>query len=125
MREEVPFEVLDSSAVMRLAKLRNPAGRYLLIDLVALFARDVPTQIVACQDALASGDFEALRRAAHAAKGNAGVLGAIEFGAICARIECRAASGVVSDLSAFVQTLPAAFHRAKAALDLIDVREET
>ncbi len=124
MRENVPFEVLDSIAVMRLAKMRSLAGRDLLIDLVALFARDVPTQIDACQDALARGDFEALRRAAHAAKGNAGVLGAVEFGAICARIEGRAESGDVSELSAFVQALPAAFHRAKAALDLIGVRED-
>jgi HPt (histidine-containing phosphotransfer) domain-containing protein len=109
-----PADVLDAEVVARLAALRVLAGQDVLGDLIVLFARDVPPQIAACRDALSRGDPEALRRAAHAARGDAATLGASELAALCARIE---AGG--SPIAPLVAALDPAFHRARTALEAI------
>ena len=116
MADAAPAEVLDDGAVARLGALRSLAGRDVLGELIALFSRGVPRQIAACREALGRGDAEALRRAAHAVRGDAGALGALELAALCARIETEAAEDRPGDLAAMVDALDPAFRRATAAL---------
>jgi two-component system sensor histidine kinase/response regulator len=112
-------DVLDAAALARLAELRVLAGRDVLGDLIALFMRDVPPQLAACRDALASADAEALRRAAHAARGDAGALGASELAALCARIEAEAIERWPGELPQLIGALDPAFHRARTALEAL------
>ncbi|TAK21550.1 MAG: Hpt domain-containing protein [Chloroflexota bacterium] len=114
---------LDSEALARLAKLGRLTDQNLLGDLVALFARDVPPRIAACQDALDRDDPESLRRGAHAIKGTAGALGARELGALCARIETEAGVATPGDVSGLVSALDSAFRRACAALEALSLEQ--
>jgi two-component system sensor histidine kinase/response regulator len=120
--DAAPNDILDAGALARLAELRVLAGRDVLGDLIALFVRDVPPQIAACRDALARDDAEILRRAAHAARGDAGALGASELAALFARVEAGAAAewpGRRGELAKLVDALEPAFHRARTALETL------
>jgi HPt (histidine-containing phosphotransfer) domain-containing protein len=117
-------DVLDAAALGRLAELRALAGHDVLGELIALFTREVPPQIAACLDAFARGEVEALRHAAHAARGVAAQIGASELAALCTRVEAGAAAGVSSHergaLDELVDALEPAFHRARTALEGLD-----
>jgi HPt (histidine-containing phosphotransfer) domain-containing protein len=117
--DAAPVDVLDVQVVARLAELRVLAGRDVLGDLIALFVRDVPPQLVACREALAGGEPDVLRRAAHAARGDAGALGASELAALCARIEAEAAAGWPGALPQLVDALDPTFDRARSALEAL------
>ena len=112
-----PPDVIDAAALARLAQLRELAGHDVLGELVVLFVREVPPQIAACVDALASADPEALRRAAHGARGSAATLGATELAALCARVEDGAPAAWPGELPALVGALDPAFLRARTALE--------
>jgi HPt (histidine-containing phosphotransfer) domain-containing protein len=117
--DAAPVDVLDVQVVARLAELRVLAGRDVLGDLVALFVRDLPPQLAACREALERTEPDVLRRAAHAARGDAGALGASELAALCARIEAEAAAGWPGELRPLVDALEPAFHRARSALEAL------
>ena len=126
MADAPPNDVLDVNVVARLAGLRALAGRDVLGGLIALFVRDVPPRLVACRDAFARAEPDALRRGAHAARGDAGALGARELAALCARIESDAARGWpgrdgIGELGKLVDELDPAFHRAKSALEAFEL----
>ena len=124
MADIPPTDVLDPAALARLGKLQRLPGRNFIGELVGLFRRDVPPQVAACQDALARGDSEALRRCAHAVKGSSGVLGARELGELCAQIELEATSDAPGDLTELVRALGPALDRANAALDKLVAESE-
>jgi HPt (histidine-containing phosphotransfer) domain-containing protein len=109
--------VLDPGAPARLARLSELAGRDVLGELIALFVVDVPRQIGDCREALGRADADALRRAAHAARGAAGVLGALQLTELCARIELDATAEWPGTLPGLVGALGPAFGRARRALE--------
>jgi HPt (histidine-containing phosphotransfer) domain-containing protein len=117
--DAAPVDVLDVQVVARLAELRVLAGRDVLGDLVALFVRDLPPQLAACREALERAEPDGLRRAAHAARGDAGALGASELAALCARVEAGAAAPWPGELPRLVDGLVPAFDRARSALEAL------
>jgi diguanylate cyclase (GGDEF)-like protein len=79
-----------------LARLREALG-----DAIGLaiqpFLEDMPAYLEEMEQAIAIGDAEALRRAAHAIKGASGNLGAAQLAAVAREIEELAEAALVSD----------------------------
>jgi HPt (histidine-containing phosphotransfer) domain-containing protein len=85
---------LDGAALER---LRESLGDELLADLVSTFLEDAPVQLAALRDALAAGDAEAARRAAHTLKSNGATFGAERFAETCRSLEEMAKAGALAD----------------------------
>jgi HPt (histidine-containing phosphotransfer) domain-containing protein len=108
--------VLDETALASLGGLVSDQGVELRREVARLFAADTPVRVAAMRAAVASGDAAALASAAHALKGEAGLIGAREVQALARELELlgRAGSTDVSDL--VLARLGAAYERARDAL---------
>ena len=83
-------DVVDDVVVRRLLALRDQVakpGEDVLGELLQLFERDSQLRLVALKDAVAHGDADARKSAAHALKGSAGNVGARRVAAMAAHIE--------------------------------------
>ncbi|HEV2861028.1 MAG TPA: Hpt domain-containing protein [Pyrinomonadaceae bacterium] len=86
--------VLDATEkAVELDVLRGLAGAQvegepdLIVELIDLYAEDSPRRLDAIRGALAAGDLEALRRAAHGLKGSSASLGARRVEMLCEKLE--------------------------------------
>jgi histidine phosphotransfer protein HptB len=85
--------VLDGAALDR---LRDSVGDEFVGELVGTFLDDAPVQLAALRAALAEGDAEAARRAAHTLKSNGATFGASGFAETCRRLEEMARDGALA-----------------------------
>lgn len=99
-----------------LERLRQFGGDALVAQIVEIFRGQAPTKLAAARAALAAGDGEGVRQAAHALKSSAGQLGAVAMQALCETIEHDARDGRLSGLAARVELLAQAFDDADAWL---------
>ena len=78
-----------------LSDLRASVGgdEEFLGELIDDFLGDAPNQLEALRHAVATGDAETARRAAHTLKGNGRTFGAIEFADLCQQAEAGAGAG--------------------------------
>ena len=86
VREHEP-RALDPSVLDEYRASAGADGDELIAALVGEFEREAPLRIRALEAALAAGDVPALRQAAHALKGGAGVIGAEGIVLMCRAIE--------------------------------------
>ncbi|HEX5268890.1 MAG TPA: Hpt domain-containing protein [Gemmataceae bacterium] len=98
----------------RLAMLRRVGGDKLIRDLIDLLMDGAPRKLEAARAALAAGDLDGVRRAAHALTSSAGNLGASETQAAALALE-RAAAGA-GDVAGLLAGLEGAWGRAREAL---------
>ena len=70
-------------------------------------------------DAVARGDSDAVRRLAHALKGDAMMVGALEMRALCAELERLGRQGRTADAVEVLESLQAAYARLGIALDAV------
>src|SRR3954468_18655650 len=85
--------LLDEAAI---AGLRDPdlgGDPEFLVEVVEAFLADTPPRIETLHTSLASGDGEALGRAAHSLKGSSGNFGAARMQTLCADVERLARAG--------------------------------
>ena len=75
---------IDAAALHR---LRNELGDDVVVDLVRTFLDDALELTSTIQDASARGDYDALKRAAHALKSTAVLMGADEVMRSCRELE--------------------------------------
>jgi len=73
--------------VQTLNSLRDATGADFLSELMNTFFEDTPIQFENMKNALAAGDAEAFRRAAHSLKSNAATFGAVKFSALARELE--------------------------------------
>lgn len=112
-------EVLDPAALARLDRL---GGERLVRRMVELFVELGEVRVAAAREGLASGDLDAVERAAHSLKSSAGNLGAGRLQAVAERVETRAeraggAGAGDGGLEDLVDRLAAAFAEARRALE--------
>ncbi|HEX8989744.1 MAG TPA: EAL domain-containing protein [Rhodocyclaceae bacterium] len=100
-------EPIDASL---LARLREALGNSIGLA-IQPFLEDMPAYLEEMEQAIAVGDTEALRRAAHAVKGASGNLGAMQLAAAAREIEELAEAALVSEAAE-----PLAHARAEYAL---------
>jgi len=85
-------------------------------EVIGLFLADAPLRIDAIEHALQAGDASALARAAHALKGAASNIGALQLYASCVELEATARSQLPVDGAACVARLQTQLQQTQAAL---------
>ena len=81
------------------------AEGHVVAELVGLFIEHAPPKITAIREAIAGGDAEAAKRAAHSLKGSSANVGARGMQQVCEQIEQAAAGGVLSQAPALLAQL--------------------
>jgi HPt (histidine-containing phosphotransfer) domain-containing protein len=107
---------IDLTLVQELLDLCDEEDLALFRELIGIFLGDAPARIAEVLDGCARGDFDLVERAAHALKGSAGNLGAIQVQALADQLQ---GAGRAADLAEVRSTAPAleqAFAEAAAEL---------
>jgi HPt (histidine-containing phosphotransfer) domain-containing protein len=108
-------DVLDRRALDTL--LGSVGGdREFLAELVDEYLDDSPRQFVTMRKALADGDCEALRRAAHSLKSNSATFGATKLSTMCRELEYKARDGELAGGSERISQAEAEFETVQIAL---------
>jgi CheY-like chemotaxis protein/HPt (histidine-containing phosphotransfer) domain-containing protein len=108
--------VLDQNVLDELRKLEADGAPDLLADLIGLFQQETPPLLDSIRDAVATGNADKLRAAAHTLKGSSGSLGARGLAALCADLERVGRSGSVAGAAALLAPLAAEYARVCVAL---------
>jgi HPt (histidine-containing phosphotransfer) domain-containing protein len=106
---------MDPSTIDRaaFAELQASAGAEFVAELVDTFLEEAPPMLAELERALAAGDAESFRRAAHSLKSNANTFGALALGARARALELGGlGAGNADALAALAQE----YARAAAAL---------
>jgi HPt (histidine-containing phosphotransfer) domain-containing protein len=90
-----------------------------LVELIQTYFDDSPVQLVAMEVALAAGDAESLRRAAHSLKSNSANFGALKLAATCKEVEEMAKAGVLAGAGEKITQVAAEYGQARVALEAI------
>ncbi len=96
------------------AELEASAGADFVKELVDTFLEEAPAMLAELERALAAGQAEAFRRAAHSLKSNANTFGALALGALARDLELGGLAA--GRQSAALERLGEAYRRAAAAL---------
>ncbi len=94
------------------AELQEAAGEEFVAELVGTFLEEAPVMLAEMRAALAAGNADGFRRAAHSLKSNSNTFGATRLGEMARDIEL---GGLVGD-AAPVNALETEYQRAAAAL---------
>jgi HPt (histidine-containing phosphotransfer) domain-containing protein len=79
--------VLDPAVIESLRRLTIPGEPDVLNEVLTLFRHDAPRRFERLRNALAAGNIEEVRRAAHSLKGSAGTIGARTMFDVCRQID--------------------------------------
>lgn len=93
--------------------------REFLSELLQTYFEDAPVQLAALHSALAAGDAEAFRRAAHSLKSNSANFGALNLSGMCKELEDRGKAGALDGAAEKVALAETEYLRVKAALEAI------
>jgi two-component system, sensor histidine kinase and response regulator len=110
-------EAIDWAVLNGLREFQAEGEPDLIQELVALFKSETPSQIEAIRAAIATGDAERLRKAAHSLKGSSANLGVRLVSALGAELERTGRSGTVEGADAMLVQLEHEYERACRALD--------
>lgn len=116
------MSAIDLSVVQELLDLCDDGDVALLGELVELFLRDAPARVTDILEGCDAGDLERVEKAAHALKGSAGNLGAIDVQAIAERLQIAGRSGDADAVRESTRELPAAYDAAAAELRALAAR---
>jgi CheY-like chemotaxis protein len=109
--------VLDQAVLDELRKLEADGAPDLLADLIGLFQQETPPLMDSIRDAVAAGNADKLRSAAHTLKGSSSSLGARTLADLSADLERKGRSGSVDGAAAVVEALTAEYGRVCAELN--------
>jgi HPt (histidine-containing phosphotransfer) domain-containing protein len=90
-----------------------------LAELMQDYFDDAPDQLAAMESALAAGDAEGLRRAAHSLKSNSTTFGAMTLAGRCKELEDLAKSGNLDGAGARIAEIVTKYERARLALEAL------
>lgn len=79
--------LLDQRVLQRLKDLGGDDDPGLFLELIDIFLQDAPQRIDEIRRGLEQGDVKLLERAAHTLKSSSANIGALQFAALCKRIE--------------------------------------
>ncbi len=103
---------IDTAAIAAIRAMDSKGGDVLLKNVVAKFLATSPALVATIREKFASGDAEAVWRAAHSLKSSAGALGAKLLAQRCATIETAAREKGVDAVKDLVETLETEFNAA-------------
>ncbi|GIK52269.1 MAG: Hpt domain-containing protein [Planctomycetaceae bacterium] len=102
---------LDSQTLRSLRELGGDSPDALIAELFGLFCSTLDSQLQALDKAISTVSMDGVAAAAHAIKGSAASIGALEVASICAQMESAARAGVGNDLPADLMRLQGATAR--------------
>ena len=108
---------LDPDAIDRLLEIGGPN---LLRRMIEAFLRTSPERLTAALEGYASGDLEAVGRAAHSLKSSSANFGADELVNLVSAIEQRATEGNAHALKPLMAQLPGTFEAVCGGLEALD-----
>jgi HPt (histidine-containing phosphotransfer) domain-containing protein len=109
---------MNEPAIDRAAydELKETAGAEFVVELVDTFLAEAPLMLGDLRSALASGDADRFRRAAHSLKSNSNTFGALRLGALARQLELGGLGPVVEAKGAPVVQLVEEYTRVAQAL---------
>jgi PAS domain S-box-containing protein len=93
--------------------------RGFLNEMLAAYCQDAPKQIAEAKRALAAGDADTLRRAAHSLKSTSASFGALRLSAACKQLETLATAGDLDHAATCIAQIEAEYAATEAALKAI------
>ena len=96
--------------------LQETAGAEFVGELVDTFLAEAPTMLAELRSALAAGNADAFRRAAHSLKSNSNTFGALALGALAKNLELTGLAPAAAAHGATLDALDAEYARVAAAL---------
>lgn len=93
--------------------------REFLAELLQAYFDDSPNLLAAMYTALAAGDAEAFRRAAHSLKSNSTNFGAMALSRMCKQLEGLGKSGTLDGAEATIAQVEAEYARVKGVLQAL------
>ena len=109
--------VIDPLIMASLRQLRRPNQPDPVSELITLFLRDAPPQLLAIEKAVRERNMSATLSAASSLKGNAANVGARRLAALCAEIEEHARAGTLEDAAPMLEQAKDEFTRVQFALE--------
>jgi CheY-like chemotaxis protein/HPt (histidine-containing phosphotransfer) domain-containing protein len=106
---------LDKRVIAELRELYTAQGDQ-LADLIALFFEEGTRHLAGLRNAAAADDAAAVKRLAHALKGDSASLAVRPLAELCGRLEQLAASGTLAGIDELLAAIEAEFQLARAAL---------
>jgi len=100
--------------------LKESVGADFIGELIDTFTGDTPKQVAVMRHALAQGDVEQFRRAAHSVKSTSANFGAMQLSALAKELEMLAKSGGLDGATEMLARLEA--HYSQVVLDLQQLR---
>lgn len=111
-----PDQHLDTAALSELKQIMGDE----FSTLVMTFENDSVLRIQAIKDAVASGDPQEIRRAAHSFKGSASNMGATHLTELCRSMEERGHNGTTEGCAELMEKIIAEYQQVEAALASLD-----
>jgi HPt (histidine-containing phosphotransfer) domain-containing protein len=108
-------EAIDRAALQDLLATTGGDPSF-LAELIDTFVEDTTTLLVAMRQALATGNAEKLRRAAHSVKSNSASFGALTLATLCKELEEMARTGALDGVAARMARVEAEYEKIKGAL---------
>ena len=105
----MPKDTIDAAIF---TELQDTAGAEFVTELVGTFLEEAPQMLTELRAALAAGNADAFRRAAHSLKSNSNTFGALHLGEVARDLEL---GGLVSAAGP-INALQAEYERVAAAL---------
>jgi histidine phosphotransfer protein HptB len=109
-----PQSVIDPSTF---EALKEAMGADYILELVQVYCEETPVLLSQLQDALAKGDSEAFRRAAHSIKSTSNSFGALQFGTLAKELEMIGKEARLEQAPAKVDLLVAGYPAIQQALE--------
>lgn len=98
------------------SELRDTTGSDFVRELVDTFLEEAPAMLADLRDALARGDADRFRRAAHSLKSNGNTFGALALGILARDLELAELPAVAARGGQALAPITAAYERAAAEL---------
>ncbi|MDG4552112.1 MAG: response regulator [Candidatus Contendobacter sp.] len=107
---------LDQRALTQIRELRRPGQPSLLRRIVSLYLDGSPALLQRLRDAVAAGDSETLRQAAHGFKSSSANLGATQLAALCTELEQRGRDRRLEGVTALLEEVDRHYAQVRQAL---------
>ena len=107
--------VIDSGALAALREMTGDDPDF-IAEMIDAYFDDTASLLAGMREALAAGDAEALRRAAHTLKSNSATFGAMALSALCRELEEHGKHGAIEGADELVAQIEAAYEQVEPAL---------
>ena len=104
---------LEVGTIVRIDRTGQPS---VLRKIIGLYLESAPALLQRLREAVAAGDSEALRQAAHSFKSSSANLGATQLAAHCKELEHRGRERNLEDVAALLRAVESHYVRAREAL---------